>query len=268
LFKSYSGEKPMAVINNDDEMVRQLAGQLEIPVYTFGSRAGSDLELKEVELSEYGTQFDVLWRGQRYQVESHLLGRFNVSNLLAAITTLLALGFEMEELLPPLAEVPPVKGRMEPLPTETPFRVLIDYAHTDDALLQLLKALQEITVGRLTVIFGCGGDRDTGKRPLMGAHAMKNADLVVLTSDNPRTEPPEAIIDDVIAGINDVEDPRAQLHVEVDRTTAIKWTLDQALSGDVIVLAGKGHEPYQDVGGVKHPYDEPAIVLEHLEKST
>jgi UDP-N-acetylmuramoyl-L-alanyl-D-glutamate--2,6-diaminopimelate ligase len=183
-----------------------------------------------------------------------LLGDFNVANALAAAACALALGVPLAEVAGRLASSPQVPGRMELL-TETPCVVLRDYAHTPDALERALATLRPLTTGRLVVLFGCGGDRDKGKRPLMGRIAAELADVAIVTSDNPRTEDPEVIIDDIEQGMGGVE------HLRVpDRLAAIHTALDQARAGDTLLLAGKGHETYQVLGTEKVPFDEREIV--------
>ena len=156
-----------------------------------------------------------------------------------------------------------VKGRVEVVPVPRAYTVLIDYAHSPNALENILSTARDFTAGRLICVFGCGGDRDKTKRPIMGAVAGELADVVVVTSDNPRTEDPQAIIGDILAGMSGSE---AELHVEPDRRKAIGWALSQGGPGDVIVLAGKGHETYQEIGGVQYPMDEREIVADWFEK--
>jgi UDP-N-acetylmuramoyl-L-alanyl-D-glutamate--2,6-diaminopimelate ligase len=156
-----------------------------------------------------------------------------------------------------------VKGRVEVVPTDGDYTVVIDYAHTPDALENVLKTMKQVSSGRLVALFGCGGDRDKTKRPKMGTIAADNADFCIVTSDNPRTEEPEAIIDDILAGMKGKKTP---MKVIPDRREAICWALDNHCPGDVIVLAGKGHEDYQVIGHEKHHMDEREIVAQHLER--
>lgn len=242
-----------AVINADDDAWRALrhAG----PVLTYGTRAGADLRAAALRLSSRGSRFELAWQGARYPVELPLPGGFNVSNALCAAACALALGQEPEAIAAGLAEASPVPGRLECI-VRGPFDVFVDFAHTPDALDQVLKALRPLVSGRLIVVFGAGGDRDPTKRPEMGAAASRHADIVVVTSDNPRTEDPAAIVAQVSAGVT-APDP-----VEiVSRRKAIRWALDHAGTGDAVLLAGKGHETYQVVGTEKRPFDEREIVL-------
>ena len=186
---------------------------------------------------------------------------FSVHNALGVLTAGIALGISLEDCCRAMDTAKGVKGRVEVVPTGRDFSVLIDYAHTPDALENVLVTLRDVTRGRLIVLFGCGGDRDALKRPIMGRIAAENADLCVVTSDNPRTEDPQAIIDDILAGM---KNSRTPTKVIVDRPKAIAWAIDNARPGDVILLAGKGHEDYQEVNHVKHHMDEREIVADCL----
>ena len=196
-------------------------------------------------------------QGERH-VDLPLLGAYNVQNALAAAAACFALGFDLEQVAAGLEALPQVPGRLERI-SERPCPVLRDYAHTPDALERALAALRPLAQGRVIVVFGAGGDRDRGKRPLMGAVAAAGADVIVVTSDNPRTEQPEAIIDEIVAGMRDARYERI-----ADRREAIRYALEVAGPEDVILLAGKGHETYQILGREKLPFDEREIVREQL----
>jgi UDP-N-acetylmuramoyl-L-alanyl-D-glutamate--2,6-diaminopimelate ligase len=221
---------------------------------TFGLNPAADVRAGEVVLDAAGSRFLLGGCFGAAEVSLPLLGDFNVANALAAAACALGLGVPLAEVVVRLSSSPQVPGRMELL-TETPCVVLRDYAHTPDALERALATLRPLTAGRLVVVFGCGGDRDKGKRPLMGRIAAEVADVAVVTSDNPRTEDPEAIIDDIEQGMGGV----AHLRIP-DRLTAIHTALDQARAGDTLLLAGKGHETYQVLGREKVPFDEREIV--------
>lgn len=223
-------------------------------VVTWGRAAGADVQVQEVHTVASGSHFVLDGRFGRAEITLPLPGDFNVANAAGAAATALALGVPLHVVVGRLASAPQVPGRMERI-TDAPFHVLRDYAHTPDALRQLLFTLRPITPGRIILVFGCGGDRDKGKRPEMGRIASEAADLVVLTSDNPRTEDPEAILDDIAVGM-----AGQRYHREVDRHLAIATALGQARAGDVVVLAGKGHETYQVIGTRREPFDERAIV--------
>ncbi len=245
-----------AVINADDEAWRALRPRG--PTVTYGVRSSTDLRAAGVRLSSRGSSFELVWRGGRYPVDLPLPGGFNVSNALCAAACALALGQEPGRVADGLAEASPVPGRLECI-VRKPFDVFVDFAHTPDALDQVLKALRPLVSGRLIVVFGAGGDRDPTKRPEMGAAASRHADLVVVTSDNPRTEDPAEIAAQVSSGVSAVDAVEI-----VDRREAICRALDGAEPGDGVLLAGKGHETYQIVGTEKRPFDERAIVLDHL----
>ena len=191
-------------------------------------------------------------------VDLPLIGRFNVENCLAAAGVGAVSGMSLEAVADRLASVPQIPGRLEVV-TRKPFLVVIDFAHTPDALRRVLTTMRPLTSGRLIVLFGAGGDRDRGKRPDMARAVARVADLVVITSDNPRTEDPESIIDDIVPGMN--ESPFERL---ADRREAIGYALSQAGSEDLVLLAGKGHERYQVIGTERQPFNERLIVGEHL----
>ncbi|HEX5818352.1 MAG TPA: UDP-N-acetylmuramoyl-L-alanyl-D-glutamate--2,6-diaminopimelate ligase, partial [Gemmatimonadales bacterium] len=230
------------------------------PRVTFGRRApDADVRAVHEELDALGSRFTLEGRFGTADVRLPLLGDFNIENALAAAATALGLGEPLARVAERLSEAPQVPGRMEVV-SERPCAVLRDYAHTPDALERALRTLRPLTRGRLIVLFGCGGDRDRGKRPLMGRIASELSDLAVVTSDNPRTEDPEGILDDIMAGMgNDGQRLRIS-----DRRLAIATALDTAHPGDTVLLAGKGHETYQIIGTTKHPFDERAIVREAL----
>jgi UDP-N-acetylmuramoyl-L-alanyl-D-glutamate--2,6-diaminopimelate ligase len=221
---------------------------------TFGLAPAADVRAEGVVLDAAGSRFRLAGRFGTAEVALPLLGDFNVANALAAAGCALGLGVPLAEVAARLSAAPQVPGRMERL-SEVPCIVLRDYSHTPDALERALATLRPLTAGRLVVVFGCGGDRDKGKRPVMGRIAAELADVVVVTSDNPRTEDPEAIIEEIERGMGEVA------HVRIpDRLTAIHTALEQARPGDTLLLAGKGHEDYQILGTEKVPFDEREIV--------
>jgi UDP-N-acetylmuramoyl-L-alanyl-D-glutamate--2,6-diaminopimelate ligase len=250
------GLSGVEVVNLDDPAWRVLpANDRRV---TFGLGADADVRAANLELGAAGSRFLLDGRFGRADVALPLLGDFNVSNALAAAACALALGHPLADVATRLSASPQVPGRME-LISERPCAVLRDYAHTPDALERALRTLRPLTPGRIIVVFGCGGDRDRGKRPLMGQLAAELSDLPVVTSDNPRTENPDAIIDDVERGMGSV--PRLRI---ADRRLAIAAALGEARSGDTLLLAGKGHETYQVIGTEKQPFDEREIVLAAL----
>lgn len=221
---------------------------------TFGSGPDADVRATELHLEATGSRFVLSGRFGSAPVEFPLLGDFNVTNALGAAACALGLGLPIAEVAERLTVAPQVPGRMELL-SERPCAVLRDYSHTPDALVRALLALRPLTRGRLLVLFGAGGDRDRGKRPLMGRACAEHADLSFVTSDNPRTENPEVILDDVEAGMGTA--PRRRM---ADRRAAILAALAEARLGDTLLLAGKGHETYQVIGTTKLPFDEREIV--------
>ena len=240
------------VVNLDDEA--WLAITPRTPRVTFGLHPAADVRASEIAMSAAGSRFCLSGRFGTADVQLPLLGDFNVANALAAASCALALERPLSEVAERLAGAPQVPGRMERI-SDVPCVVLRDYAHTPDALERALASLRPLTPGRLIVVFGCGGDRDRGKRPLMGAIAARLADVAIATSDNPRTENPETILDDIEKGMVGSTHQRI-----VDRLQAIHVALDQGRKGDTILLAGKGHETYQILGTTKVDFDEREIV--------
>ena len=228
---------------------------------TYAIDEDADVRASDLELGSNGTSFSLRVNGEAYPVRLPLVGRYNVENALAAVSVAIAAGVPIERVLDRLGDVPQISGRLETVVSE-PFSVLIDFAHTPAALEGALAALEPLTKGRLIVLFGAGGDRDRTKRRPMADAVARVADVMVVTSDNPRTEDPEAIIDDVVEGLQGLEG------IEVvriaDRRTAIRKALELASLGDTVVLAGKGHESYQVIGTERHPFDEAAIVRDTL----
>lgn len=240
------------VVNVDDPAWAALPGGRRR--ITFGLAAPAMVRPMDLDLGNAGSRFRLVTPAGSIEVALPLLGEFNVANALAAAATATGLGLRVDEIGRRLTEAPQVPGRMERL-AELPAVVLRDYAHTPDALERALAALRPLTRGRLIVVFGCGGDRDRGKRPEMGRIAAELADLAIVTSDNPRTESAERIIDDVVQGMGGVPHHRV-----ADRREAIARALDGARPEDTVLLAGKGHETYQVIGTEKVPFDEREIV--------
>ena len=253
-----------AVLNLDDEAGRWYAGRVTCPVLTYSENsARADLCARNLRLFPGHVEFEALTLGHLARIHLPIPGGFTIYNALAAASCGLCLGLELGEIAAALRCARGVKGRVEVVPTPTAYTVLIDYAHSPNALENVLLTARDFTAGRLVCLFGCGGDRDRTKRPLMGAVVRELADVAVVTSDNPRTEDPWAILEDILAGMGG---PGGEIHIEPDRPQAIRWALAQGRPGDVIVLAGKGHETYQEVNGVQYPMDEREIVAEYFEK--
>lgn len=248
----------VAVVNAEDPAWAGLAetAPRAVEFALAAPAASAAIRVEKLELGPFGARFRLVTPEGAIPLELPLLGAFNVQNALGAAAAALALGVTLEEIAARLATTPQVPGRLEKI-ADTPCPVLRDYAHTPDALERVLAALRPLVAGRLIVVFGAGGDRDHGKRPLMGSVAERLADLVIVTSDNPRTENAETIVDEILAGMS----PGGYRRV-VDRREAIGVALGEARAGDLVLLAGKGHETYQIVGTEKHPFDELEIVRE------
>jgi UDP-N-acetylmuramoyl-L-alanyl-D-glutamate--2,6-diaminopimelate ligase len=214
-----------------------------VPVLGFGMGATGDVRAEDVRLRGGGAVFTIAHPGGRERCALRLAGRFNVYNALGAFCTGILLGLDPAEVAAALGRVSGVPGRLEPVPGSQPFSVFVDYAHTPDGLENVLRAAREVAAARVLVVFGCGGDRDRTKRPLMGAIATRLADLCWVTSDNPRSEAPEAILHEIEAGA--ARTAGARYSLVVDRRQAIGEALAAAAPGDVVVIAGKGHEVYQ-----------------------
>ena len=243
----------VAVVNADDRAWDTLPAAPR--TVRFGLGAAADVRARNVRSTPDGSRFDLVLGAETRDVVLPIIGDFNVANALAAAATAWALGESVDAVAARIATMPQVPGRLE-IVHERP-TVLRDYAHTPDSLERAIAAVRPFTTGRLLVVFGCGGDRDRGKRPEMGAIAARGADVAIVTSDNPRTEDPERILDDIEAGMTDTPHERIE-----DRRDAIARALELAAPGDVVLLAGKGHETYQVRGTTRLPFDERQIVHE------
>jgi UDP-N-acetylmuramoyl-L-alanyl-D-glutamate--2,6-diaminopimelate ligase len=247
-----------SVVNLDDEYGGRLAEEIESPI-TYAIDHDADYRARDVRFDPAGSSFTCETPDGSFEVETRLPGLFNVQNCLAAIAAVRQLGVDFDAIRRGLAEADRVPGRFEPVDEGQEFTVLVDYAHTPEALENVLRAAREITTGRLHVVFGAGGDRDRAKRPLMGAAASELADRVIVTSDNPRSEDPAAIVDEVLSGT------RGDAEREVDRRRAIALAVESAEPGDVVVIAGKGHEQGQEFeAGRKEPFDDVTVAREAL----
>lgn len=253
------GGAPRAALNADDPAWVRMDSPPDSWSYGFGEAAS--LRIVDFGADASGTRFSL--RGVAdLDVQSPLVGRHNAYNLAAAAAACLACGLAPEQVTAGLASVPGVPGRLEAVANDRGVLVLVDYAHTPESLEAALGAVREVTRGRLLCVFGCGGDRDPGKRPVMGAVVARAADLAVVTSDNPRTEDPQAILDAIVAGMG-----RPPARVDLDRRAAIAWAVAEARPGDAILIAGKGHETYQEVAGRKLPFDDRLVARDALEGS-
>ena len=253
-----------AVINIDDSKGRVLSAELDtglLDVWTFSCETPARLQARDIRYTTQGLTFDIVEGTQHHTVKTSMVGHFNVANLLGVVGAMRALGVSLSDAVGACSVLLPVPGRMETLSFESQITVVVDYAHTPDALEKVLLALRPMTQsrgGQLWCVFGCGGDRDAGKRPLMAELAERLADRVVVTSDNPRYENPQAIIDQMLMGLRQ----RSNVAVVPDRAEAIAQTLMQAQPGDVVLVAGKGHENYQDIQNVRTPFSD-RLEIEH-----
>ena len=251
-----------AVMNRDDPWFERMARKAVGTVLTTSETENGDLRAENRELLSDRVRFDAVYQGQRVQVELPIPGTFTVYNAMTVLGCALQLGVSLEDAAEALKTAHGVKGRVEVVPTPgQDFTVLIDYAHTPDGLENVLKSVKGFCKGRLIAVFGCGGDRDPMKRPIMGEIGVRLSDHAVITSDNPRTEDPAAIIADITRGISG-----GSWEVVEDRRKAIRHAMDIAQKDDIIVLAGKGHETYQEINGVKYHLDEREEVAAHLEE--
>ena len=237
---------------------------MTLPYVTFGISADCDIYARDIEIAEEGVSFQMRLRGGlETRVELKMTGMFNVYNAMTAAALGMIAGATMDEIRGGLEAVRSVPGRAEMLDTDTPYKVILDYSHAPAALENILSMVREFARNRVIALFGCGGDRDREKRPIMGAIGGRMADFCILTSDNARSEDPYAILEMVEEGIR----PTGGAYCVIEnRRDAIRKALEMAEPGDVIVLAGKGHETYQEVKGVKRPFDEKKIVAELLEE--
>lgn len=257
LFTSPDAAGPrLAVVNHDDAYGRSLQFKAGTEVLWYGINTGADVRASSVSSTFDGLRFELQHNGQRHQLQSSLVGEMNVYNLLAAWATAFGAGIQPEVIARGIAECSGVPGRFERVREGQPFLVVVDYAHTDDALRNTIRIARNLTNKKVITVFGCGGDRDRSKRPLMGMAAAELSDLVVLTSDNPRSEDPLAIMNDALVGVRRFDTP---LTIEPDREKAIRKAIEAAGSGDVVLLAGKGHETYQTLKEQTIPFDDREV---------
>jgi UDP-N-acetylmuramoyl-L-alanyl-D-glutamate--2,6-diaminopimelate ligase len=266
LFESLSpvqkdGFPKQAVICTDQPEGSYIAGKTKAPVATYGFDKHADVTAEDVRLDAWGSSFVARTPWGSLHIESCLIGRHNVSNILAAVATGLSQGVDANAVRRAIRNTHPVPGRLEFVPNTRGYSVVVDYAHTDDALKNVLTSLREITRRNLIVVFGCGGDRDRGKREKMGSVVNRMADFAVVTSDNPRSEDPMEIISEILRGFNG---GRGSFAVEPDRRAAIAAAISMAEEGDTVLIAGKGHETYQEFNGYRIDFDDRKVARELL----
>ncbi len=262
----YLGSDGYAVLNNDDSKIRKLSGKLDCNLITCGLEKGAMIRAEDVTEQTPSDSERIWTRGQasrllkiitpeeEYVVETRLIGRNNIYNILMSIGTAYAIGVGKDAIVKGIREAEPVEGRFEKVDEGQDFMCIVDYAHTEDALKSLIQEARLITKGRVITVFGCGGDRDRTKRPAMGAAASDLSDIAIITSDNPRTEDPMKIINEILESVKD------NFVIQPDRTEAIKQAVLMAGREDTVLIAGKGHEDYQEIMGVRHPFSDREVV--------
>ena len=271
LFTGLAGGKKAgkrAIVNLDDPRGATIRAACPVPVWGYALKNQADLKAERVHLSLAGTTFTAATPAGSFTVESRLVGEHNVYNLLGAIGVALHEGATTDQIREATAHITNVPGRFERVSSGQDFTVVVDYAHTEDALLRLLTAAQALKTDRIITVFGCGGDRDRGKRPKMGRAAVECSDVVILTSDNPRTEDPMAILQEVEIGVRDALARRnhVQYRLVPDRREAIGAAIREARRGDMVLIAGKGHEDYQIIGTKKFHFDDREVAREAIQQ--
>ncbi len=261
LFEKLSSDST-AVLNKQSPYSKQIAKYTKAKILWFAVDEKADLSAQVHSIGDCGTEFTIKYQGQSIKIKTPLLGKFNVANHLAAAGLCLAAGLDLETIAKGLSALDAIPGRLERVKSDAPFSVLVDFAHTDDALDNVLSTLKPLCKSRLIVVFGCGGDRDKTKRPRMAKVVEKFADIAIVTSDNPRTENPDDIISQIVTGFK--EPDSSKIKVESDRKKAIALAIESAKKDDVVIIAGKGHENYQIIGKQKFPFSDQQIALDNL----
>ncbi|WP_372630760.1 UDP-N-acetylmuramoyl-L-alanyl-D-glutamate--2,6-diaminopimelate ligase [Cohnella sp.] len=267
LGNSYSDdprERKYAVLNVDDEASARFAKLTSAEVLTYGIANEAVLRASDVAITASGTSFRLESPFGDRQVNLKLVGKFNVYNALAALGAVLCEGIGLDEAVRSLEQIPGVPGRVEPVDAGQAYAVIVDYAHTPDGLENVLNTVKELASGKVICVFGCGGDRDAKKRPIMGRIAAELADDIIVTSDNPRTEDPERILKDIEAGLTEAGVSADRYELEPNRRAAIEKAVDRASPGDVVLIAGKGHETYQIIGRETHDFDDRLVAKEAI----
>ncbi len=263
LFENLSNrDDAISVINKDDEWSSDFIEASPVRAITYGLLEDADVRAFDIVKTPFGTTFKVRADNKEFQIEMKLIGNFNIYNALAAIAFAIQEGIDIDIIKKGLANLSGVSGRLEKVECNQDFSVIVDYAHTPDGLRNILETIREISNNRIITVFGCGGDRDRSKRPLMGEIAAEHSDFTIITSDNPRSEDPEKIIADIIPGVEKIKDSR--FAIIIDRYEAIHHAINLARSHDFIIIAGKGHEDYQLINGVKTDFDDRKIAEELL----
>lgn len=247
-----------ACINIDSPWAAKMMEGCPARVFTYSCEQKADLLAHSLQLRADGSHFRLNYLDKEYAVMTPLVGRYNMYNTLAALSVMIARGFKLEEIIPHLAQFKSVPGRLEPVPNPMGVKIFVDFAHSDDALINVLTCLKEFKKGRIITVFGCGGDRDKGKRPKMGQAAEEHSDLCIVTNDNPRSEDPEQIAKEILSGF---KHPEKHL-VELDRAAAIRKAIQLAGGEDIILIAGKGHETTQIFNHKTIEFDDRKVAFE------
>jgi UDP-N-acetylmuramoyl-L-alanyl-D-glutamate--2,6-diaminopimelate ligase len=261
LFTELLDSRATAVINYDDPWGRKLIGLIRGNVYTYGLEPGSDLMATGIQDSFSGLKFSVVMSGREYDIVSSLMGLPNVYNILSAVGVSVSLGVPWEVILEGIRKAKPATGRFEKVDAGQDFLAIVDFAHTEDAIERLIYTARGLSRGKIITVFGCGGDRDRGKRPRMGSLATRLSDFVIITSDNPRSEKPEEIIREIEEGAS-----RKNYLIEPDRKEAIKRAVLMAGKDDIVLIAGKGHETYQEIGGKRYSFNDREVLEEAIKQ--
>mgnify|MGYP001002782959 CR=1 FL=1 len=251
------------MLNGDDPYYQKLTQLISVPIISYGIKSGVTYQAKDIQLHLSGVSFSIEGPLGSYRLNLKLAGEFSVYNALAAFAVGMEEGIDSKVVITALEEMTGVPGRFEQVSCGQDFAVVVDYAHTPDGLENVLKTAREVTKGRVITVFGCGGDRDRTKRPLMGQVAGSISDYVIVTSDNPRSEPPKAIIADIEPGLDCINKP---YQVLIDRKEAINKAITFAQKGDIVVIAGKGHESYQIIGDQVLDFDDREVARDILRK--
>lgn len=259
LGNTYDGKT--AIFNSDDQVADQLIQMTTADIITYGIKKPADIMASDVRIESNGTTFTLTVFGESVEIKMSLIGLFNVYNVLAAVSAAYVSGFSLPSIQKGLAHISGIAGRFEPIDSGQDFAVIVDYAHTPDSLENVLKTVQDFASNKVRVVVGCGGDRDKSKRPVMGEIAVRYADETIFTSDNPRTENPSMILQDMTAGLD-----RDQYRLIEDRTEAIHYAMNQAEKNDIIVIAGKGHETYQEIGRTRTYFDDREVARTALKE--
>ncbi|RYL92870.1 UDP-N-acetylmuramoyl-L-alanyl-D-glutamate--2,6-diaminopimelate ligase [Sporolactobacillus sp. THM19-2] len=260
---SEDGEIKAAVLNVDDKVSNVYKQMTAAPVITYGIDHEADFRATSIRITPSGTSFSLVTGGETYPVAMKLIGRFSVYNVLAAIAACSVKGLKMSGMIQAIEQVKGVPGRFETVSAGQDFTVIVDYSHTPDSLKNALSTIKEFAKKKIITVVGCGGDRERGKRPVMAKIAVDHSDLAILTSDNPRTEDPEAILQEMAAGVKGMAYKKI-----TDRKQAIRYAISHAGTGDIILIAGKGHETYQIIGTVKHHFDDREIAKQIITELT